>query len=87
MKLYSAQHPKVLFCLKGEGEESGDIWKYYFKNGSSKYCPANISFNSPEGEQQVDLGESFGMNLIQCSQCNSTDVADGQCSHCGSKFK
>lgn len=29
----SAAHPELLFTLDGEGEESGDVWRAYFKDG------------------------------------------------------
>lgn len=30
---YSKLHPKVVFKLSGEGEESGDLWVEYYQNG------------------------------------------------------
>src|ERR1700733_15663509 len=30
---YSKQYPELTFALKGEGEEAGDVWIKYFKNG------------------------------------------------------
>ena len=30
---FSKLYPDVVFLLKGEGEESGDIWRAYFLNG------------------------------------------------------
>lgn len=39
----SKQFPDVLFCLHGEGEESGDIWDHYFLNGKAQYCKAEIN--------------------------------------------
>lgn len=33
MRIISANNPNVLFTVKGEGEESGDIWAAYFRNG------------------------------------------------------
>jgi hypothetical protein len=44
MKTISAQFPRVLFTLKGEGEEAGDIWYKYFKNGKMQVCKAVITF-------------------------------------------
>jgi len=29
----SKLYPNILFTVKGDGEESGDIWKHYFKYG------------------------------------------------------
>ena len=30
---YSKKHPEVLFTLTGEGEDSGDLWIMWTKNG------------------------------------------------------
>ncbi len=42
MRIFSLRHPDVLFTLKGEGEESGDIWIEYYKGGKMQYCKAEI---------------------------------------------
>jgi hypothetical protein len=44
MKALSKEFPDALFELSGEGEESGDIWNAYFKNGKWQRCPAKIVF-------------------------------------------
>lgn len=41
----SKEHPELLFALKGEGEESGDIWKTYYLNGKMQHCKAKIIFD------------------------------------------
>jgi hypothetical protein len=38
----SKEFPEVLFELHGEGEDVGDIWNEYFKNGKVQYCKAEI---------------------------------------------
>jgi len=40
----SKQFPNTVFCLHGEGEESGDLWYCYYKNGKKQYCPAQIVY-------------------------------------------
>ena len=37
--------PDVIFLLEGEGEESGDIWKKYYKNGKIQICKAKMTFD------------------------------------------
>ena len=44
MKAFSKVYPTVLFTLKGEGEESGDIWIAYFLGGKMQYSKAKIVF-------------------------------------------
>ena len=31
----SKQYPETVFCLRGDGEEKGDIWQTFYKNGLS----------------------------------------------------
>jgi len=39
---YSKRHPKVVFKLSGEGEESGDIWTEYYQDGKMQREKAEI---------------------------------------------
>lgn len=34
----------VVFCLDGEGEDTGDIWKCYYKNGLCQICRSTMMF-------------------------------------------
>jgi hypothetical protein len=45
MKILSSEFPEVLFILYGEGEENGDIWRSYYKNGKMKTLTARIVFD------------------------------------------
>lgn len=44
MKAFSSRHPDKVFVTSGKGEESGDLWKAYFKNGKMQYEKAKISY-------------------------------------------
>ena len=44
MKEYSKKYPSTLFLITGEGEETGDMWKMYVKNGKSITHKAIISY-------------------------------------------
>lgn len=46
MKAFSLRFPDVLFILRGEGEEAGDIWVKYFKNGKMQFAQAVITIPS-----------------------------------------
>jgi hypothetical protein len=45
MRSFSRKYPEVLFILSGEGEESGDMWRAYFKNGKMQFVKAKIVFD------------------------------------------
>ena len=42
MKEFSKMYPDVVFNLYGEGEEAGDIWSKYYKNGKYQVAKAEI---------------------------------------------
>lgn len=44
MKEVSKLFPDQPLIIEGEGEEAGDIWKAYFKNGKSQIMEAKITF-------------------------------------------
>lgn len=44
MTSISRKYPDTVFTLYGEGEESGDVWKAYFKNGKKSVHTAEIKF-------------------------------------------
>lgn len=45
LKDFSKNYSNILFELSGEGEESGDMWKKYFKNGKMQESYARIEFD------------------------------------------
>ena len=44
METYSKKHPKVLFKVSGEGEENGDLWEMYIRNGKIEKHDAIITY-------------------------------------------
>ena len=42
MRAFSEKHPEALFRLSGEGENAGDIWVEYYRNGKMQQCKAKI---------------------------------------------
>lgn len=45
MSAISRLYPNVIFELSGEGEEGGDLWRKYFKNGRVQRCYAEINYS------------------------------------------
>lgn len=45
MRRYSEKYPNVLFKLYGDGEENGDLWVEYYRNGLMQREKAKITFN------------------------------------------
>lgn len=41
---FSVKRPEAIFCLEGEGEENGDVWKLYVKDGHFQECRAKMVF-------------------------------------------
>jgi len=42
LKEFSKKYPDAIFCLHGKGEENGDIWNLYAKNGKVQLEKAQI---------------------------------------------
>lgn len=44
MRRISKKYPNTVFKLRGDGEESGDIWVEYYKNGKCQKAQTTITF-------------------------------------------
>jgi hypothetical protein len=44
MRLISIKYKGILFILKGEGEENGDLWVKYYLNGKCQVALAEITY-------------------------------------------
>lgn len=51
MRAFSAEHPKVLFTMSGEGEEAGDLWVNYYVGGKCQRSEAKIEFDDFDPEK------------------------------------
>lgn len=49
----SKEYPNLLFWLEGEGEESGDIWKAWARNGKVVTSQARIVFDEPDLDKEL----------------------------------
>jgi hypothetical protein len=45
MRYLSKKFPDAVFTLRGEGEESGDVWVKYFKNGKMQQQKLVVEFD------------------------------------------
>ena len=45
LKEFSKRYPSAVLALAGEGEEGGDLWVKYFRNGKCQKCPAQIVYS------------------------------------------
>ena len=52
LKAFSCKYPEKVFCLHGEGEDPGDVWNTYYKNGKMQHCPAIVMFE-PYNENKL----------------------------------
>lgn len=47
MRRISSEYPNTLIVLSGKGEEAGDMWRAYFRNGEYELAQAQIVYPAP----------------------------------------
>jgi hypothetical protein len=53
LKEFSVRYPETLFELRGEGEDSGDIWVKYIQNGKCQVSKARLVFDDFDETKMV----------------------------------
>lgn len=48
MTALSKLFPLTTFVIYGNGQDYGDCWKAYFRNGDIDYCKSHIVYDSPQ---------------------------------------
>lgn len=49
----SVEYPDLVFKLHGDGEEPGDMWNHYFKNGLEQRCKVKIVYDEYDESKLV----------------------------------
>ncbi|MEK4006519.1 hypothetical protein [Paenibacillus sp. FSL H3-0333] len=49
----SKRFPYVVFMLRGQGEESGDLWVKYFKDGKRQIAEARITYDEFDSNKLI----------------------------------
>lgn len=44
LKALSLKYPGIIFELSGTGDESGDLWSTYYKDGKMQHCPVELTY-------------------------------------------
>jgi hypothetical protein len=58
MRAISKAYPEYIFELAGSGEETGDIWRDYYKNGKRNryYLPKKLELEKEEFDNELSGG-------------------------------
>lgn len=61
MKQMSSEWPNMLFILKGAGEERGDVWKAWYRNGGIHKLKAKVVFETiqPDLDSILPVNKEF----------------------------
>jgi hypothetical protein len=58
MKALSRDNPHIIFLVEGEGEENGDIWRAFVKDGQWSYQKVQYTWPDPPDWAQPWFNES-----------------------------
>jgi hypothetical protein len=55
MKKISLKFPNIIFTLRGEDQNNGNVWVKYFKEGKMHIAATTISFEKFNSKKLVDI--------------------------------
>lgn len=55
MGIVSKNHPKTVFQLEGDGEDGGDLWITYYRNGFCQSSTAKITYDDFDETKLVEV--------------------------------
>lgn len=68
MLAISTQYPNVTFVLEGHGEETGDVWKKWYRNGNVHVSKPELVYEPPTTEFYNDVDDDKLQRRLKISR-------------------